>query len=85
MSEPSDESGAETLQLWDEEAGEIVEVTLLDFDDRLRKLVEALKKLAAMLTKIGNYELKEFDVSIGLKAGFLVVSAEGSITLHYEL
>ncbi len=85
MPEPSEGSGPERLSLWDEETGEIVEVTLLDLDDRLRKLLDALKILAGKLTKIGKYELKEFEVSIGLKAGIWVVSAEGSLTLHYKL
>lgn len=74
----------ETISVWDEERAEVVEVSAEDFEKKLGDILKVIKRLAARLTKIGGYDLKSFDVTLALKGSVFVISAEGTVALHYK-
>jgi hypothetical protein len=73
-----------TLKYVDEKTGEIKEISAKDLDERLKDLLEMLKRCIEKLQKVGTYNLQSFEVSLSLKAGMFIISAEGSIKLKYE-
>lgn len=73
-----------TLKYVDETTGEIKEIPVKDLDERLKDLLEILKRCIERLQRVGTHDLKSFEVSLSLKAGIFIISAEGSIKLKYE-
>jgi hypothetical protein len=73
-----------TLKYVDETTGEIKEIPVKDLDERLKDLLEILKKCIEKLQRVGDYGLQSFEVSLSLKAGMFIITAEGSIKLKYE-
>ena len=72
------------ITYWDEDKEDLVEISINDLEDKLKDLVEAIKRMIGKLERIDKYHLNEFEVSLSLKAGLFVISAEGAITLKYE-
>lgn len=72
-----------TLKYLDEETGEIKEIPAKDLDEKLKDLLEMLKRCVKNLEKVGTYDLQSFEVSLSLKAGIFIITAEGSIKLKY--
>ena len=72
------------LYYWDEKARETRQIPTKDFEDKLKDIIEILKKSAEKMESIGKYNLKSFEVSLALEAGIIIVTAKGSITLKYE-
>jgi len=73
-----------TLKYFDEETGEIKEIPAKDLDEKLKNLLEMLKRCVENLQRVGGYNLQSFEVSLSLKAGIFIITAEGSIKLKYE-
>lgn len=72
------------LKYWDEEAKQVKEIPAKDLDEKLRDLLELLKRCVEKLQRVGVYDLKDFEVSLSLQAGVFIVTAKGSIRLRYE-
>ncbi|UCH01344.1 MAG: hypothetical protein JSV20_05535 [Candidatus Bathyarchaeota archaeon] len=73
------------LKYWDEETKEIREISPKDFEEKIRNLMEMLKKCADKMKKVGRYDLKSLEVSLSLRAGIFVFTSQGSIKLRYEI
>lgn len=73
----------EMLSYWDERTKETKRISAKDFEDKLKDILEILKKSAEKMERIGKYNLEGFEVSLALEAGILIVKASGSITLKY--
>lgn len=78
------DSESMTLKYFDEATGETKEILAKDLDDKLKDLLEMIKRCIDRLQTIGRYDLEKFEVTAGLKAGIFVVETEGSIKLTYE-
>ena len=72
------------LSYWDEQTKETKKISAKDFEDKLKDIIEILKRSAEKMESIGKYNLKSFEVSLALEAGIIIVTAKGSITLKYE-
>jgi len=72
-----------TLKYLDEETGETKEIPAKDLDEKLKDLLEMLKRCIAKVQTVGRYDLQSFEVSLLLKAGIFVITTEGSIKLKY--
>jgi len=73
------------VKIYDEQYREVSEIPVKDIEDQLGKIKEILRKCLAKLKDVhDDYELGKFEVGLSLRAGFFVISAEGSITLTYE-
>ena len=72
------------LKYLDEETGEIKEILAKDIDEKLKDLLEMLKRCVEKMQRVGRYDLQSFEVSLSLKAGIIIVTAKGSIKLRYE-
>ncbi len=53
------------------------------FREELEKVATMLKDALAGFEKIGNYSLDEIEISLGVTAGYVVVTVEGGISLRY--
>ena len=73
------------MKYWDEEVKEIKEISPQDFDEKIKNLMEMLKKCTDKMKKIGRYDLKSFEVSLSLRAGIFVFTSQGSIKLRYDI
>jgi hypothetical protein len=71
------------LSYWDERTKETKKISAEDFEDKLRNILEILKKSAEKMERVGKYDLEGFEVSLALEAGILIIKATGSITLKY--
>ena len=74
----------EKIRIWDEEHREVKEIPVKKIEDQLEKIKQILEKCLEKLKDVKDYELDNFEVGLSLRAGFFIVSAEGSITLSYE-
>ena len=72
------------LKIWDEEHREVKEIPVKKVEDQLERIKQILEKCLEKLKDVEGYELDNFEVGLSLRAGFFIVSAEGSITLSYE-
>lgn len=72
------------LKIWDEEHREVKEIPVKKIEDQLERIKQILEKCLEKLKDVKDYELDNFEVGLSLRAGFFIVSAEGSITLSYE-
>ena len=72
------------VKIWDEEHREVKEIPVKKIEDQLEKMKQILEKCLEKLKDVKDYELDNFEVGLSLRAGFFVISAEGSITLSYE-
>jgi len=73
----------EMLSYWDERTKETKRISAKDFEDKLKNVLEILKKSAEKMEHVGKYDLESFEVSLALEAGILIIKATGSITLKY--
>jgi hypothetical protein len=55
-----------------------------DFTDQLDKLKSAIEYMLKKMEKLGDYELSEFTAKAGVKAGFWVLEANGSIEMKWK-
>ena len=74
----------ETIKIWDEEHREVKELSVKDLEDQLEKIKKILQKCLEKLKGVQDYDLSGFEVGLSLRAGFFIMTAEGSITLTYE-
>lgn len=72
------------IAVWDERAQEVREVQERDLERSLQQALRAVEKALGTMARVHNYSLQSFDVGFSLKAGIWVVTAQGSVTLHYE-
>jgi len=72
------------VKIFDEEHRLVKEIRVKDIEDQLDKIKQILEKCLAKLKDVKGYELDSFEVGLSLRAGFFVISAEGSITLTFE-
>lgn len=72
------------VKIWDEEHREVKEIPVKKLEDQLERIKQILEKCLEKLKDVKDYELDNFEVGLSLRAGFFIVSAEGSITLSYE-
>jgi len=72
------------LKIWDEEHREVKEIPVKKIEDQLDRIKQILEKCLEKLKDVKDYELDNFEVGLSLRAGFFIVSADGSITLSYE-
>jgi hypothetical protein len=54
------------------------------FEDELKKIHDHLQNVLRDIEKLGNYTLKEIEFSVGVSAGFIIVTVQGGITIRYE-
>ena len=74
----------EKIKIWDEEHREVKELSAKDLEDQLEKIKKILEKCLEKLKGVQDYDLSSFEVGLSLRAGFFIITAEGSITLTYE-
>jgi len=74
----------EKIKIWDEEHREVKELSVEDLEDQLEKIKKVLEKCLEKLKGVRDYDLNSFEVGLSLRAGFFIITAEGSITLTYE-
>lgn len=72
------------VKIFDEEHRIVKEIFVKDIEDQLDKIKQILEKCLAKLKDVKDYELDSFEVGLSLRAGFFIISAEGSITLTFE-
>jgi len=72
------------VKIFDEEHRVMKEIPVKDIEDQLEKIKQILKKCLTKLEEVNGYELNNFEVGLSLRAGFWVITADGSITLTYE-
>ena len=72
------------VKIFDEEHRLVKEIRVKDIEDQLDKIKQILEKCLAKLKDVEDYELDSFEVGLSLRAGFFIISAEGSITLTFE-
>ena len=72
------------VKIFDEEHRVVKEIPVKDIEDQLQKIKQILEKCLAKLKDVNGYELDNFEVGLSLRAGFFIISAEGSITLTFE-
>jgi len=72
------------VRIWDEEHREVKEIPVKKMEDQLERIKQILEKCLEKLKDVKDYELDNFEVGLSLRAGFFIVSAEGSITLSYQ-
>jgi hypothetical protein len=56
-----------------------------DFEAELKKIYAAITAALPSIRKLGDYELKDIELSVGVSGDFVVVTVEGGITLRYSL
>ncbi len=74
----------EKVKIFDEEHRIMKEIPVKDIEDQLEKIKQILKKCLTTLEEVNGYELDNFEVGLSLRAGFWVITADGSITLAYS-
>ena len=72
------------VKIFDEEHRIVKEIPVKDIEDQLDKIKQILEKCLAKLKDVKDYKLDSFEVGLSLRAGFFIISAEGSITLTFE-
>ena len=72
------------VKIFDEEHRLVKEIPVKDIEDQLDKIKQILEKCLTKLKDVKDYELDSFEVGLSLRAGFFIISAEGSITLTFE-
>ncbi len=55
------------------------------FERELKRIHNHLENTLKDIQTIGKYSLKEIEFSVGVSAGFIVVTVNGGITLRYAL
>jgi uncharacterized FlaG/YvyC family protein len=56
-----------------------------DFEQELKRIHDHLQSILNNIGTIGKYSLKEIEFSVGVSAGFIVVTVQGGITLRYAM
>ena len=72
------------VKIFDEEHRIMKEMPVKDIENQLEKIKQILKKCLTTLEEVNGYELDNFEIGLSLRAGFWVITADGSITLTYE-
>ncbi len=62
----------------------IAEVKGVNIVAQLEKMKTAIKKMLQKMEKIGDYELSEFTVTVGIEAGILIFKTDGSIEMTWK-
>jgi len=73
------------IRIVDVQTKQITQLNRKDFQDKLEEIISIVKKGLGNIEKIGVYELRSFQISVGVSAGIVIVTLEGGITLNYEL
>lgn len=73
------------IRIVDVQTKQIAQLNRKDFQDKVEEIISIVKKALGRIEKIGNYELKSFQISVGVSAGIVIVTLEGGITLNYEM
>lgn len=73
------------IRIVDVQTKQITQLNRKDFQDKLEEIIGIVRKALSKIEKIGNYELRSFQISVGVSAGIVIVTLEGGITLNYEL
>lgn len=73
------------IHIVDVQTKQITQLNRKDFQDKLEEIISIVKKALGNMEKIGKYELRSFQISVGVSAGIVIVTLEGGITLNYEL
>jgi hypothetical protein len=85
MSRTSPVKKKESIMIEDYKTKEICELSRRDFQEKLDEVINTVKKALGTINTIGKYQLKSFEITVGVTAGFVIVTLEGGITLNYEL
>jgi len=56
-----------------------------DLEKELEKIYNKISSILSKFEKLGNYDLKSVDISLGVSGGVVVFTVEGGVTLHYEI
>ncbi|MGB6527018.1 MAG: hypothetical protein WBF33_02825 [Candidatus Nitrosopolaris sp.] len=56
-----------------------------NFEQELKRIHDHLQSILNNIGTIGKYSLKEIEFSVGVSAGFIVVTVQGGITLRYAM
>lgn len=73
------------IHIVDVQSKQIAQLNRKDFQEKLEEIISIVKKALVKMEKIGDYELKSFQISVGVSAGIVIVTLEGGITLNYEI
>ena len=73
------------IRIVDVQSKQIAQLNRKDFQEKLEEIISIVKKALIKIEKIGDYELKSFQISVGVSAGIVIVTLEGGITLNYEI
>jgi Skp family chaperone for outer membrane proteins len=55
-----------------------------NFEEELQKIYDKISSALTRVQKIGNYQLNEIEISVGMSSGILVLTLEGGITFRYS-
>jgi hypothetical protein len=76
--------GTGSYALFDTGTHEVRLFSRQELGKKLSELSQLLKSHVAQLEDLGKYELESFTVTVGLKGGLIVFTAEGGISLRYH-
>lgn len=76
---------AQTYPLFDTKYQKVELISKDDLEAKFKELSQFIASHLAGLEKIGKYNLNSFTLTIALRAGVLVLSAEGGIELTYKV
>jgi len=82
---PTTAKSKDSIRIVDVQTKQIAQLNRKDFQDKLEEIISIVKKALGNMEKIGHYELRSFQISVGVSAGIVIVTLEGGITLNYEL
>jgi hypothetical protein len=85
MSQSNNVKKKESIRIEDYKTKEICELSRRDFQEKLDEVINTVKKSLGTINSIGKYQLKSFEITVGVTAGLVIVTLEGGLTLHYEL
>jgi hypothetical protein len=72
------------LSYYETDVAQVKTIDTNQIDSQLENIKGLVDKSFAKLSKVGDYELSSVTVKVDLKAGILVVTAEGSVELKWS-
>jgi len=77
-------SSSEVVQWWDSHVNRPATLDLNQLNGHLDDVNEILNAHIQKLSKVGDFELNEIDVSLDVKGNVLMVSLDGAVKLTFK-
>jgi hypothetical protein len=81
----SGRNGQDMVSFADVKTKQIRSLKRKDFEAELKKIYDTISATLPRIGKLGKYELKDIELSVGVSGNFVVVTVEGGIVLRYSL